>query len=107
MGEKVGTCVSNPFKSFRFFMTLECQSLTSDLKLLAVNCDVGHAKDMSKIRIGSDCSGIGTDAVAMSRLGLDFVCAFASESSQHCRDVLDCVLAIKVQCGFGFSVDCM
>ena len=44
--------------------------------------------------------------MAVSRLGLDFVCAFASDSSEHCRDVLDCVLA-KVQCGFGFSVDCM
>ena len=41
------------------------------------------------ISIGSDCSGVGTDAVAMSRLNVDFECVFASESNEHCRDVLD------------------
>lgn len=40
------------------------------------------------ISIGSDCSGIGTDAVAMSRLDVKFRCLFASDSNAHCRDVL-------------------
>lgn len=44
---------------------------------------------MQKISIGSDCSGVGTDAVAAARLGIRFVNRFASESNEQCRNVLE------------------
>lgn len=43
---------------------------------------------MKVIKIGPDCSGMGTDAVAMSRLGVTFENIFASDTDKHCRDVL-------------------
>ena len=77
-------------------------SLTSthQLQLLIVNIVVNavfsHARALSKampkrrrpILIGSDCSGIGTDAVAVERLGVPFKNLFASDVDAHCRKVL-------------------
>lgn len=42
----------------------------------------------SGINIGSDCSGMGTDCVAMRRLKLPFQNLFASDSVKSCRDLL-------------------
>ena len=47
------------------------------------------------ITIGSDCSGVGTDAIALSRLGVRFENLFASDSDPHCRAVLECILDIN------------
>ena len=44
---------------------------------------------MKTIKIGSDCSGVGTDAIAVSRLGTPFLNMFSSDSNLHCRDVLE------------------
>ena len=49
------------------------------------------------ITIGSDCSGVGTDAIALSRLGVRFENLFASDSDPHCRAVLECILDINNQ----------
>ena len=48
------------------------------------------------ITIGSDCSGVGTDAIALSRLGVRFENLFASDSDPHCRAVLECILDIII-----------
>lgn len=56
---------------------------------------VSDPKAMAKrkaITIGSDCSGVGTDAIALSRLGVCFENLFASDSDPHCRAVLTCIL---------------
>ena len=50
------------------------------------------AKRNASITIGSDCSGVGTDAIALSRLGVRFENLFASDSDPHCRAVLECNL---------------
>ena len=47
---------------------------------------------MKTISIGSDCSGVGTDAVAVARLGLKFENRFSSDTCSHCRDILECFL---------------
>ena len=52
-------------------------------------------KDGMTITMGSDCSGIGTDAIALARLGVKFENIFASETDVHCRDVLERVLAVN------------
>ena len=52
-----------------------------------VNC--GRGVVMKTITIGSDCSGLGTDCVAVERLGLKFVNMFSSDTDVHCRDVLE------------------
>ena len=44
---------------------------------------------MKTISIGSDCSSVGTDAVAVERLGVKFENLFASDTDSHCRDILE------------------
>ena len=60
------------------------------------------------LSIGSDCSGVGTDAVATARLadqlGFQFVNSFASDTDRHCRKVLECFLAFNVSFHFGLRI---
>ena len=41
-----------------------------------------------KLRVGFDCSGMGTDVIALRRLGLQVNHVFSSDTSVHCRKVL-------------------
>ena len=69
---------------------------------------VSDPKAMAKrkaITIGSDCSGVGTDAIALSRLGVRFENLFASDSDPHCRAVLECILDINNQTHVTFIHD--
>lgn len=40
------------------------------------------------LKVGSDCSGLGTDVIALRRLGLQVNHVFSSDTSVHCRKVL-------------------
>ena len=46
-------------------------------------------RKMAAITLGSDCSGVGTDAIALKRLGVPFRNLFCSDTNQHCRKVLE------------------
>ena len=41
------------------------------------------------LKVGSDCSGMGTDVIALRRLGLQVNHVFSSDTSVHCRKVLE------------------
>lgn len=81
------------FKKLRIqSMTVTSYNQVNDMRksncwIDTVNC--GRGVVMKTITIGSDCSGLGTDCVAVERLGLKFVNMFSSDTDVHCRDVLE------------------
>ena len=45
-------------------------------------------RSRTSILVGSDCSGLGTDAIALDRLNVPFKICFASDTDRHCRNLL-------------------
>lgn len=62
--------------------------MTNDQAVMCELVKVMPKRQRPVLTIGSDCSGIGTDAVAVERLGVPFKNLFSSDSDAHCRRVL-------------------
>ena len=62
--------------------------LLCHVRLLLHLMIAGTEASKPPLTIGSDCSGVGTDAIALSRLGIQFRNLFSSDIDRHCRELL-------------------